>query len=201
MKKTLSVLLCVCMILSLFTVISYAKVYERPEYDTSKVLVTIKKEYSGQGGIYYPCEFSGELVESVERLMYIDEEHRDNPLFNKDNFHDIIALCLKEPSQENVELLLEILADNPLVESAGKNYIIYLDPLYIMGDADNDGRITSGDARILLRISVGLEKREARHVCQFDTDNDGKTTAADARKVLRVSVGLDEPHYYEFSGG
>ncbi len=148
MKKTLSVLLCVCMILSLFTVISYAKVYERPEYDTSEISVTIKKDYSGQGGIYYPFEFSWELV-----------------------------------------------------ESAGKNFFIYLDPLYIMGDADNNGLITARDARILLRISVGLEKREARHICQFDTDNDKKTTAADARKVLRVSIGLEEPQYYEYSGG
>lgn len=60
------------------------------------------------------------------------------------------------------------------------------------GDVDADGRITSGDARLVLRCSVGLEKfDEATRLCA-DVDGDGKVNSSDARVLLRYSVGLEE---------
>ena len=60
----------------------------------------------------------------------------------------------------------------------------------VKGDADSDGRLTSADARLVLRLSVGLEPSERFTLYVCDYDEDGKTTSADARLILRRSVGL-----------
>lgn len=57
-----------------------------------------------------------------------------------------------------------------------------------MGDADGDGRVTAGDARLVLRAGVGLEEAD---LARMDADADGKLSAADARLVLRYAVGLE----------
>ena len=60
----------------------------------------------------------------------------------------------------------------------------------LLGDADGDGKITSADARIVLRVSVNLEDPgEFRD--NMDVDGDDRIAAADARLVLRRSVGLE----------
>lgn len=66
---------------------------------------------------------------------------------------------------------------------------LYLPP--ILGDADLSGAITSADARLVLRASVGLENLTPELLQRGDTDKDGKLSAADARTILRVSVGLE----------
>ena len=67
----------------------------------------------------------------------------------------------------------------------------------VKGDIDGDGKISAADARLVLRMSVGLENI----IRSADVDGDGKVSAADARLVLRVSVGLEtfenENSYFE----
>ena len=61
------------------------------------------------------------------------------------------------------------------------------------GDADLDGAVTAEDARLLLRVSVGLDHLgdDPAAFLAADMDKDGRITAADARAVLRASVGLE----------
>ncbi len=66
-----------------------------------------------------------------------------------------------------------------LLEAVGLTFI----PPVISGDADGDGKLTSADARLILRAAVGLENIALE---RGDTDGDGKITAADARAVLRT---------------
>ena len=63
------------------------------------------------------------------------------------------------------------------------------------GDADGDGKVTPGDARLALRYSVRLEEIPEERLADCDMDGDGDVTPADARLILRHSVGLftDEP--------
>ncbi len=65
-------------------------------------------------------------------------------------------------------------------------------PRLQLGDVDKNGTLDVGDARIVLRVSVGLEPEDEELLALCDRDKDGVVTAADARRVLRVSVGLDE---------
>ena len=72
-----------------------------------------------------------------------------------------------------------------VLEFAGK----ICDVLYIrvIGDTNNDGKVTAADARLVLRQSAKLDTDSL--VC--DVTNDGKTTAADARMILRVAAQID----------
>lgn len=65
----------------------------------------------------------------------------------------------------------------------------YCDVLYVhvVGDATDDGKVTTADARLVLRQSAKLDAEA--FVC--DVTNDGKTTAADARMILRVAAQID----------
>ena len=72
------------------------------------------------------------------------------------------------------------------------NYLIV-----VMGDTTCDGRITSADARLALRMSAGMylnvkysEKPETYGA--FDTNNSGLIEASDARDILRASAKIDD---------
>ncbi len=67
-------------------------------------------------------------------------------------------------------------------------YSVYGQP---KGDIDGDGVLTAGDARMILRASVGLETLTPQQTALADADDDGILDAGDARLVLRVSVGLE----------
>ena len=59
------------------------------------------------------------------------------------------------------------------------------------GDVDGDGRISSADARLALRGSVGLETLTADFITRADVDKNGKVESSDARTILRAAVNLD----------
>ena len=63
--------------------------------------------------------------------------------------------------------------------------------MVVIGDLDGNGILDSGDARIALRVSVGLDESTPAMICAGDTDGNGQLTAGDARTLLRRSVGLE----------
>ena len=64
---------------------------------------------------------------------------------------------------------------------------------YAPGDPDHDGRVTAADARLALRLAVGLEDYypASGFFLACDADGDGEATAGDARAILRAAVGLE----------
>lgn len=64
-------------------------------------------------------------------------------------------------------------------------------PALLIGDINDDGRITAADARLALRISAHLETPDERQSIVADYDRNGKITASDARLLLRKAAGLD----------
>lgn len=64
---------------------------------------------------------------------------------------------------------------------------------YLAGDVSLDGSVTAEDARLALRVAVGLESFAAgsAQMKAADFDGNGSVTAADARSILRLAVGLD----------
>ena len=60
------------------------------------------------------------------------------------------------------------------------------------GDVNEDGSLTSDDARTVLRAAVGLDFLDAKKILIGDIDGNGTLSADDARSVLRMAVGLDQ---------
>lgn len=67
----------------------------------------------------------------------------------------------------------------------------------MMGDLDEDKKITAADARLVLRASVGLESFKEKEITLADIDKDKRITAADARLILRASVGLEDSEKWD----
>ena len=66
---------------------------------------------------------------------------------------------------------------------------------FMLGDVDNDTKITASDARLALRRAVDLETYApgSRDFRACDVDKDGSVTANDARSILRAAVELEDP--------
>ena len=82
-------------------------------------------------------------------------------------------------------LLLFATAALPLEVFAGRTVLF--------GDLDEDGILSSSDARFALRCAVVLEYYTEGHLKCGDTDGDELLTSTDARALLRYCVGLDIP--------
>ena len=63
---------------------------------------------------------------------------------------------------------------------------------FLQGDADMDGTVTPADARLALRIAVGLDIVTPITKAAADFDGDIRVSPADARLILRASVGLEK---------
>lgn len=61
-----------------------------------------------------------------------------------------------------------------------------------MGDVDNNGKVTSSDARTVLRYASKLDTISEEDLPYCDVTNDGKVNAADARDILRASSNIIE---------
>ena len=64
---------------------------------------------------------------------------------------------------------------------------------YLLGDVNLDKKISPADARLALRIAIGLDNMPATKSVVFynaDVNGNGKITTTDARIILRVSIGL-----------
>lgn len=95
----------------------------------------------------------------------------------------VLICCFSLTAYAGFDLTEDDIASMDKVES--------LDYCLATGDVTGDGEILADDARIILRISVNLEKIDTSDFMKADLDGDNSITAADARIALRLSVGLD----------
>ena len=80
--------------------------------------------------------------------------------------------------------------------SADDSYVI------LLGDMDMDNAVTTDDARLILRMSVGIEQLMFEEMLlSADLDLDGEVTTDDARHALRTSVSLESPKKYTVTVG
>ncbi|MBR5427133.1 MAG: hypothetical protein IK118_02190 [Clostridia bacterium] len=64
--------------------------------------------------------------------------------------------------------------------------------VYSLGDVTGDGKISSADARIILRFAARLENLPEMRQKAADVNRTGKVNSADARLVLRVAAKLEK---------
>lgn len=94
------------------------------------------------------------------------------------------------PNKKGVSVLLVAVLVTVLLVP-GYRTAAHAKKLALLGDANLNSEYDAGDARIALRIAVGLDSASADLAAVCDADRSGTVDAADARLILRVSVGLD----------
>jgi hypothetical protein len=65
------------------------------------------------------------------------------------------------------------------------------EPTILMGDMDLDGRVETTDARLILRLSAGLEKITDDYLLYGDMNADGIITIEDAVLALKAVTGVE----------
>ncbi len=93
----------------------------------------------------------------------------------------------------SVLLCAVLFVGSALIGTAAEGDIVY-------GNVDGTGGITSGDARLVLRYSVGLEELNEDQILAADVDGNGVVNAGDARMILRGSVGLENTANFGVNG-
>lgn len=71
-----------------------------------------------------------------------------------------------------------------------------LDVKRYLGDLDNDGEVSSADARSILLVALEItapENLSEEELLCADVDGNGSVTVADAREALLVALGIKEP--------
>ena len=79
-------------------------------------------------------------------------------------------------------VLLLLLSGSSLFASAA---------VYSLGDVNGDGKITSADARVVLRCAARLEPLSSAQTQAADADRSGKVNSSDARLLLRVASKME----------
>jgi hypothetical protein len=85
---------------------------------------------------------------------------------------------------------------NPVVytvvaqDGSTQDYTVTAEVLKTYGDVSGDGRVTAGDATLVLRYIVGLPAFAEKQKIAADVSGDGRITAGDATLILRKVVGL-----------
>lgn len=137
--------------------------------------------------IYAVKDENAENLLSPENLLFIDQQKATD---------GALSFCITPKDSENDFTVMLTHANILEVKPP--------EPDFTPGDVDEDGTISSADARMALRASVGLEDLNEIQEKAADVDTDGTISSADARLILRASVGLEQlpdgkPHIHSFS--
>ena len=125
--------------------------------------------------LVYLVEGSG--VPTEQNLQYIDQSGTDTTFTLKPKgleadktYRVYVSTASKEPT-----------------EAASFSYGER--PTYTLGDVNNDGKINSSDALLILQSAVGKITLSATQTLAADVNKDGKINSSDAFKVLQYAVG------------
>ncbi len=129
--------------------------------------------------IYEPSlEEINEMRESINEEAYKNE-------INPDILNEIMNVINEKTENSDIpESDFPSSTEPPVTEPAGQEYLL--------GDVNGDGRVTSADARLILRCAVQLDSLSGTPRLLADLNRDNCITSADARLALRIAVNLEE---------
>lgn len=165
------------------------------KYDTEMFTYLDTDENKIDGGFVVAGEptraDAGTITCSFAVSDEIDEQCNDDGDFVVATFYFGVAKKIKSVTELNVgtayfyDSVEEITYIEPVTLSLDEDFFIML------GDANNDRKITAIDARLILRIAIKLEKvLDDDMFIRCDVNKDGKITPTDARLVLRAAMKL-----------
>ena len=132
MKKTISIFMSIFMIFigtiinSSATIVNDSVTSNDSKYDTSSVIAIIKHDYSTTLNNITIEDFDSDLISYISDLTPVTDT-LDETTYNEENFRKIYQVFLKQPSEQNVELLINDLQNNSIIEYVEKNYELYME--------------------------------------------------------------------------
>lgn len=206
MKKTLSVCLAFVFLL-IFSIPAFASdnkeayiiMYARPAHMSSKY----KELFSDHHELLKPGNYG---IDGISEISIIAAYRDDNP--DHEPPYYVLAIRLSDNSKISAsfyaaKLLIKgisykaFAADKQEYDKFINNFVPFGSipeahfALYTPGDIMCFNQVTSASARTVLRLSVGLEKKENYPWLLGDMNGDGILSASDARTILRISAGLE----------
>lgn len=166
LKKVLCTVLSVLLMLNLFVSFSYAEMPPYDDYEKNSLWIIYgppeRFDEVFKNNIYFARL---ELVEKWEKIKeQIEWEENGQIAYKKDN----------------VRILDKYFTDTDI----NKNIV--------KGDLNNNGETDVGDARIALRLAVGLDEPTKELTLEkVDVSVNDKIDVEDARLILRIAVGLE----------
>lgn len=119
-------LCCISLVAFLFTMFAGQVSAEDGEYDPSCVLVVTKRNFSlNIDQVNASGEFPRETISSVEELMAASVPTEAHP----NGAQQILKFNLTEDAQKDIDAVIIMLLQHPLIEAAEKNYITHLEPV------------------------------------------------------------------------
>lgn len=208
MKKTLSLFLALCFLFSLSVPVFaahdsdslYIVIYTKPSYKGTPY----EKLFKDHREFLNPENYN---ISGIENISILGAFRSDNPHIDPPYYVLLIELSDTSKLEAHLKapgLVLSGIANSADVMTAvglqefRENFVPWGSfpenhfALYRKGDIMCVNEVTAYSARTVLRVSVGLEKKEDLPWLLGDMNLDGKLTAEDARAILRLSVGLEE---------
>ena len=177
----------------------YIIMYARP----SHMSIKYKELFSDHRELLNPENYK---IDGISEISIIAAYRDDNP--DHEPPYYVLAIKLSDSSKASAsfyaaELLIKgisykaFAADKQECDEFTDSFVPFVSipeahfALYTPGDIMCYNEVTSASARTVLRLSVGLDKKENYPYLLGDMNKDGELTASDARTILRISVGLE----------
>ena len=182
MKKAIKIIITPVLLIGLFVNTVFAAtewgVDEKGKFCYKHILVIIKDEYTNES------ETIIEHIESqygVEKIK-ITSEDGTKPL--------TLLVYLPALGEEYFYSVFDSISQDEYVEIAVKEYYVGDDKSYL-GDVNQDGKIQTDDARMILKFAAGhIEPETKTQKILADVNEDGVIATEDARYVLSVACGI-----------
>lgn len=126
----------------------------------------------------------------VGDYSYCFSVFKDNKVFKSGSFRPSAENTFVLSQEGTYKIFCTVKDSSNTIVSAFSSEIIVFEMM--AGDADGDGKITAGDARIVLRYSAGMDKPQENAILACDVNKDGKITASDARTILRCAANIEK---------
>ena len=160
---------------------------------------TVTVTYNGIQSSFTVEIVSAELV-SLEVTPPVKTEYRTNENFDSTGM--VVTAVYSDGTNRDVTHQVQITGFDSSVTGTVDVSVLFaalsasfsvsiIDRVYILGDANGDGRITTKDSLSVLRYAIGLWKDVTEdQKAALDVDGNGKVTASDALKIQRYAIGL-----------
>lgn len=187
MNKPIKVLVTSIILLSLLvnSVSAFASwgVDENGKYSFDKIMIIVNEQYSLNSESIIEHIQLNYPAESINILSENTDNSSEAPL--------VLMVELSVSDESDFQKTIKELSQEPYTENVLKDYYMTPDKSYL-GDADQDGKITTEDARLVLKYAAGqTEIKTETEKFLADADQDGIITTQDAIYVLKVSGGID----------